>query len=882
MSTRGRDRLWTRGRTQLVTAFLLASIGFALLAGPARAADPVIAAAGDIACSPGDSNFKSGAGTADACRQKYTSDLLVNSAPAKVLAVGDLQYDDASLSDFQASYDPSWGRVKSITDPVLGNHEPGSASGYFSYFGTGGSRTQAPGAPGEGWYSFDVGSWHLIALNSNCSTVSCTAGSPQEEWLRSDLAAHPNGCKLAFWHHPRFSSGHDHDNTFMQPIWQALYDARADVVISGHSHDYERFAPMDASGNRDSSNGIREFVVGTGGAFFTGISTLRANSEVHQNDTYGVLYVTLHSSSYDWEFVPESGKSFTDSGSGSCHVPASGYQVGAGVTGSTLSYIARPGETNNVTITKSSTSFTITDSGVSAIADADGSGGCTITGNRATCPTSGISQIRVDAGDGNDHVSVSGTTNATILGGSGADDLRGGDGKDSLDGSTGNDTLNGGANDDTLDGGLDDDLLAGGSGNDLLTGYSGIDTADYSAATSAVRVSLASSSSQSTGGAGTDTLSGIENLNGGSGADTLTGSSGVNALNGNGGDDTITSRDTAADQVTCGAGADKATVDTRDIAAADCELVDNGVPPDTTITSGPSPTSNVDSATFTFSSTKNPATFQCRLDAGSWSACSSPKTYTGLAKGSHTFRVKATDQFGNADATEATQTWTIAFVPIASFAYSPATPLTTDSVSFSSTSTAGTGEQIVRNQWDLDGDGSSETDTGATGSASRVYPNPGKVVVGLRVTDSDGDTSTATRTVTVATPPPLSLLGAQPPLARILDQLPPRIVLSGRTSQRVGRGRITVVVRCDEPCTVTGSASVSIGRVSAGLRARRATRSVDAGTAAKFEFRFSRKTLRSLLRSLALGRRVVARVRVVAVDHAGNSSSAARKIRLKP
>ena len=247
----------------------------------------------------------------------------MNAGLAKVITLGDNQYDSASTEELNASYHPSWGRVKSITRPGIGNHEPGSASDYFDYFNGVGVQDGPAGERGKGYYSFDVGSWHLIALNSNCSTVDCSAGSPQEQWLRADLAAHPNACTLAYWHHPRFSSGHDGDNISTQPIWQALYEANADVALVGHSHDYERFAPQDVNGNLDRTRGIRQFVVGTGGAFFTGISSPKANSEVRQNSTFGVLKLTLHPTSYDWEFAPEAGQSFTDSGSESCHGSAS-------------------------------------------------------------------------------------------------------------------------------------------------------------------------------------------------------------------------------------------------------------------------------------------------------------------------------------------------------------------------------------------------------------------------------------------------------------------------------------------------------------------------------------------------------------------------------
>jgi len=274
--------------------------------------DPAIYAAGDIACAPGDPS------SATTCHEMRTSDIILNGGASKALALGDLQYNSASLSNLRASYDRSWGRVKSITRPALGNHES-TGNGYFDYFNGSGVNNGPAGERGKGYYSYDVGSWHLIALNSNCSRVACNAGSAQERWLRADLASNPRTCTLAYWHHPRFSSGYGGDNTFMQDIWKALYDAKADLVLSGHSHDYERFAPMSTNGGLDRTRGIRQFVVGTGGAFFTSLSGARPNSEVRQSTTFGVLKLTLRPTSYDWQFVPEVGRTFSDTGSQACH-----------------------------------------------------------------------------------------------------------------------------------------------------------------------------------------------------------------------------------------------------------------------------------------------------------------------------------------------------------------------------------------------------------------------------------------------------------------------------------------------------------------------------------------------------------------------------------
>jgi acid phosphatase type 7 len=285
----------------------------------ANAQDPVIAAAGDIACAPDDPNMNGGAGTDEGCRQRATSDLLVGAPLAAVLPLGDIQYDSSTLSNIMAVYDPTWGRVKSISRPILGNHE-GNSNGYFDYFNGPGALDGPAGPRATGYYSYDVGTWHIVALNSNCASVSCSAGSEQETWLRADLAAHPTNCTLAYWHHPRYSSGHDGNNTSTQPLWEALDDFEAEIVLSGHSHDYERVAPVDRDGDIDPATGMRQFVVGTGGAFFTGgLGSLIPQSEAAQNTIFGVLFLTLRPTSYDWQFVPEAGKTYSDSGTTACH-----------------------------------------------------------------------------------------------------------------------------------------------------------------------------------------------------------------------------------------------------------------------------------------------------------------------------------------------------------------------------------------------------------------------------------------------------------------------------------------------------------------------------------------------------------------------------------
>ncbi|WP_367325806.1 DNRLRE domain-containing protein [Streptomyces sp. HUAS ZL42] len=269
---------------------------------PPPSGDPVLVGAGDIAnCGVGG--------------DEATANLL-DGITGTVMAIGDTAYPDGTASDFTNCYDPSWGRFKARTKPATGNHEyhTTGASGYFNYFGA------SAGDPTKGYYSFDLGNWHVVALNSNCSIVSCAAGSAQEQWLRSDLAASTKQCTVAYWHHPRYTSGSSHGpNTSVKPLYQALYDNNAEVIVTGHNHNYERFAPMDANGATDSTRGIRQFVAGMGGTGLGGFGTIQPNSEVRNSSTWGVLKLTLHAGSYDWQFVPEAGKTFTDSGTNTCH-----------------------------------------------------------------------------------------------------------------------------------------------------------------------------------------------------------------------------------------------------------------------------------------------------------------------------------------------------------------------------------------------------------------------------------------------------------------------------------------------------------------------------------------------------------------------------------
>jgi hypothetical protein len=256
-----------------------------------------------------------GAGDISDCNNnndEATAKVLDANPAGLVFLLGDNAYENGSASDYSNCYNPTWGRHKSRTKPSPGNHEyntPG-ASGYFGYFGT------AAGDPAKGYYSYDVGDWHVVVLNSS---IAHEAGSAQITWLESDLTANTKTCTMAYWHHPRFSSGEHGNNSLMQSYWDVLYAHNADLILNGHDHHYERFAPQTPTGQLDTSRGIREFIVGTGGRALYGLGTRKANSDVFNAATYGVMKLTLSAGSYSWQFLPIAGQSFTDSGTQSCH-----------------------------------------------------------------------------------------------------------------------------------------------------------------------------------------------------------------------------------------------------------------------------------------------------------------------------------------------------------------------------------------------------------------------------------------------------------------------------------------------------------------------------------------------------------------------------------
>ncbi len=249
---------------------------------------PTLVAVGDIASCASNGDEQTAA--------------LVKRLPGTIAVLGDIAYDDGSSADFAHCFDPSWGPLVPRIRAALGNHEynTGTAAVAISKFAL----------PQNGWYSYAIGAWHVIVLNSNCDEIGgCARDSLQWRWLKADLAAHRNRCTLAYWHHPRFSSGLHGSSVATAALWDLLSRAGADVVLSGHDHDYERFAPI---------KGIRSFVVGTGGKSLYPMLVPRARSVVRSSSTYGVLELTLRPTGYNWRFLPVRGGRFTDAGKANC------------------------------------------------------------------------------------------------------------------------------------------------------------------------------------------------------------------------------------------------------------------------------------------------------------------------------------------------------------------------------------------------------------------------------------------------------------------------------------------------------------------------------------------------------------------------------------
>jgi hypothetical protein len=290
--------LWARRLRAVAIVLVAGSWHASAQQEPAAPAEHVLVGAGDIA-------------KCEILGGAIATGRLLDKIPGTVFTVGDHAYPDGTEEQIAKCYMPAWGRHKARTRPSPGNHDMHTADGkpYYDYFG------ENAGPPGLGYYSYDVGEWHIIALNS---TIAADKDSPQGRWLADDLKANPRDCIMAYWHAPLFSSGPHADERRVLDFWKLLYEAGADIVVNGHDHMYERFAPQAPSGKADPERGIRQFVVGTGGGGVYKFKRPFPNSEVRDNSTYGVLKLTLGPGRYAWEFVPVTPGGFTDSGTGTC------------------------------------------------------------------------------------------------------------------------------------------------------------------------------------------------------------------------------------------------------------------------------------------------------------------------------------------------------------------------------------------------------------------------------------------------------------------------------------------------------------------------------------------------------------------------------------
>ena len=684
---------------------------------------------------------------------------LLDTTPGVIGIAGDTEQNHGEPAEFQGCYEPTWGRHKWRTKPAVGDHEYGTAgaAGYFGYYGS------AAGETGKGWYSYDLGTWHIVVLNSNCELIGgCGPGSEQYEWLQNDLAENAGSCVGAYWHHPRWSAGATHGSlTKSAPFWDVLYEYGAEFVYSGNDHTYQRFAPQTPSGQVDQARGLRQFVVGTGGTQHYPLNAPLANTQVQTTGTFGALKLTLHANSYEWRFLPQDGRTFTDTGTTDCSPLTTDTQSPDTTIDS--------GPTGVVASTLASIAFTSTEAGSTFECKLDTGAWQACTSPRAlTGLAQGSHTFRVratDAAGNTDPTEATRTWTVDTV----APDTTIGTGPSGPTASTGasisfGSTETGSTFECKLDAGDWEDC----DSPRVLTGLS------QGSHTHSVRATDAAGNTDQTEAARTwtvDTVAPDTTLNGGPTGSvastsasfpftsTETGSTFECKLDAGAWQACSTPRaltglaqgaHTFRVRATDGAGNVDATEATR------TWTVDT-VAPDTTIGSGPTGIVGSTSATLGFSSDDAQGNFQCKLDDGAWENCTSPRGLTGLAQGAHTFRVRATDATGNVDATEATRTWTVDTVaPDTTIGSAPsgATPSDSASLAFTSTETGSTFEcKLDDGAWQ-----SCTSPRNLTGLAQGAH------TFGVRATDGAGnvDASDATRSWTVDTVAPDTTISSGP------------------------------------------------------------------------------------------------------------------------
>ena len=581
---------------------------------------------------------------------------LLDGIPGAVYTTGDNLYDPQTLANFQNCYGPSWGRHLARTRPVAGNHDYDvpAASGYYAYFGA------AAGDPAKGYYSYEVGAWHVVVLNSNCTEVgSCDAGSAQEIWLRQDLAASSRACTVALWHEPRFSSGEHGDATKMQAFWAALHAAGADLLLTGHDHDYERFRSLGSTGAPDSVFGITEFVVGTGGRSHTTFPTVRADSIVRDNTSDGVLKLTLFPGRFAWQFVAAGGATFHDAGSGVCHGRPGG---GTGdVTPPQTTITSAPPNPSS----SAAASFAFGADETSTFAcSLDGASFSSCTSPKAySSLTDGSHTFQVRATD------TAGNTDATPAshtwtistappGGTTASFVA------SADAQVAEATP-------TTNFGTLTSLTSDTSPN--THSYLRFSVAGLSGAVTRATLRLFITNGTPNGPLVhrvTDPWSeasvtwsnkpapaGAALLNLGNVAASAWLDIDVTAAVSGSGDVAFLLVPESSDGFAASSRESPTNKPTLVVTTSGSSGGDT-TPPQTTITAAPPATTTATNASFSFTSSEA-GTFSCSLDGAPFATCTTPRTYTGLAVASHTFAVRATDNAGNVDPTPATHAWTI-------------------------------------------------------------------------------------------------------------------------------------------------------------------------------------------------------------------------------
>jgi hypothetical protein len=712
---------------------------------------PTIVAAGDIAACGGTT---SGEGQTAAQIESLPS--------ATVLTLGDNAYPNGTAAEFANCYDPVWGRFKDRTKPAAGGHDyntPGAA-GYYGYFGA------AAGDPSEGYYSYDLGSWHVVTLNANCPQVSCDAGDAQEQWLRADLAANSSSCTLAVLHEPRFSSGAVHGGTTDGiDLWHALYEDGAEVVLSGDDHLYERFLPQTPDGDLDYAHGITQFVVGTGGFYIYDFAATEVNSDYQQNTSYGVLKATLHPDRFAYKYLRTDGNPSTDSGSIDCHGAGDYPPPDTSVPNTTI----ESGPSGTVTSTSATFDFSTDERGAVFRCSLDGAGYLPCNDPKTfTALADGSHSLSVRA------VDAAGNTDATPASRSWTVDTTppettidsGPSG--TVDQASASFGFSSSESNSTFECKLDTgawescpspqsySALAAGVHTFEVRAIDPVGHTDLSPESRTWTIDLTDTTAPDTAiDSGPSGSIPVDSASFAFSADEA-GSTFECKLDGAWESCTspqdylglVNGSHTFEVRASDAAGNVDGSPATRAF-TVDAPPAPDTTPPNTSILLGPSGTTTGTSTSFSFSASEIGSTFECKLDSDAWEDCSSAHAYSNLLDGPHTFEVRATDPADNIDQSPATSSWTVDAVgPQTSITAGPSSLTQSKSASLSFTSSESGSSFECR----------IDSDPWTACSSPTAYANlaDGSHTFEVVATDAYGnaDTTAASRTWTVDTTAP--------------------------------------------------------------------------------------------------------------------------------